>query len=286
MYFEQIHPFIRYVRYLEFNENTKHPLQIPYDARLFYTYKGTGAIKADDNMYTLDRGDMILINSDVPYRFYSAGTVGYLAVNFDYTYNHFTRRFPIIPSVPGESYRPENVLEHISFKDAPALDRVIHIKSMFETEEILLSMENIFRQKPLYYNNTLSTLMTDILTKCLTSGDAPAPGKVSRSEEPSQIIKYIHANYNKDISNSMIGDLFGYHPNYVSVVVKNYTGMPLHGYILFVRISNAINLLDSTRMSVAQIAEEVGFSSVSRFSNHFKKITGVNPSEYRRTINS
>lgn len=46
----------------------------------------------------------------------------------------------------------------------------------------------------------------------------------------------------------------------------------------------AINLLSDTRMSVMDIAAELGFAETSAFHRAFKKWTGANPGEYRRAL--
>ncbi len=49
------------------------------------------------------------------------------------------------------------------------------------------------------------------------------------------------------------------------------------------RVRHAANLLSNTRMSVTQIAFESGFEDLSHFSRAFKKIMGVNPSDYKKS---
>ncbi|SEH50121.1 AraC family transcriptional regulator [Magnetospirillum fulvum] len=46
----------------------------------------------------------------------------------------------------------------------------------------------------------------------------------------------------------------------------------------------AINLLSDTKLSVMDIAAELGFAETSAFHRAFKKWTGANPGEYRRTV--
>ncbi|OIQ89165.1 urease operon transcriptional activator [mine drainage metagenome] len=51
-----------------------------------------------------------------------------------------------------------------------------------------------------------------------------------------------------------------------------------------VRRDMAINLLNGTGMSVMDIGAELGFAETSAFHRAFKKWTGANPGEYRRTL--
>ena len=84
------------------------------------------------------------------------------------------------------------------------------------------------------------------------------------------------------ITNSSMGGVFGYHPNYISALIKKKTGMPIHQYIIYVRLLNAASLLENTALSVNEIAISCGFYDIAYFSKYFKKYFGVSPSEYRQ----
>ena len=58
--------------------------------------------------------------------------------------------------------------------------------------------------------------------------------------------------------------------------------MTLIEYLNQVKIKNARQLLEFSDREVGDIAEACGFNSVAYFSNVFKKITGMAPSEYRK----
>ena len=55
-------------------------------------------------------------------------------------------------------------------------------------------------------------------------------------------------------------------------------------WIMKRRVERAANLLANSDQSVSQIAFETGFEDLSHFSRVFKKITGKNPSEYKKTV--
>ena len=61
-----------------------------------------------------------------------------------------------------------------------------------------------------------------------------------------------------------------------------HTGMTLHQYVLQSRLECAMALLHTTDRSVNEIALELGFHSLSHFSNYFKKETGTTPVLYRK----
>ncbi len=64
------------------------------------------------------------------------------------------------------------------------------------------------------------------------------------------------------------------------------TGMNPKDFILLKRIKAAKNLLLSTRLSVTEIGLEVGYNSISKFIEAFKRLEGTLPSTYRAEFQS
>lgn len=60
------------------------------------------------------------------------------------------------------------------------------------------------------------------------------------------------------------------------------TGMTWREYVLRARMMRAADLLGSTGRSVADIAWETGYQSVSAFSECFRTFAGHPPGAYRR----
>lgn len=64
--------------------------------------------------------------------------------------------------------------------------------------------------------------------------------------------------------------------------VKKYSGFSPINYLINIRISEAIKLLNKQEISVTDIALDTGFYSSQHFSTTFKKLTGYTPSEFRK----
>lgn len=62
---------------------------------------------------------------------------------------------------------------------------------------------------------------------------------------------------------------------------KGIYGMPVHTYMRQYRVHVAAELLRQTNLSIAEIAEQVGYSNQSKFTEVFKRILRVAPIEYR-----
>jgi len=63
---------------------------------------------------------------------------------------------------------------------------------------------------------------------------------------------------------------------------KHSLGVPPWTYILQLKMDEAKRLLVHTSLSIAQVAQHVGFPDANYFSRSFRKHTGVSPSAYRR----
>jgi AraC-like DNA-binding protein len=61
------------------------------------------------------------------------------------------------------------------------------------------------------------------------------------------------------------------------------TGVSLHTYVLQRRTGQARTLLTETELSLAQIAERLGYENLYYFARQFKEQVGIPPGQYRRT---
>jgi AraC-like DNA-binding protein len=64
---------------------------------------------------------------------------------------------------------------------------------------------------------------------------------------------------------------------------KHSFGMPPHRYLVQQRIGRAKAMLARSGYSISEICLALGFSQISSFSAAFRHVTGLSPTEYRRT---
>lgn len=94
-------------------------------------------------------------------------------------------------------------------------------------------------------------------------------------------IAYMEKNYAAKISLGDMARLVAFSPEYFSRSFSKETGITFVTYLNNLRMKQAVTLLENTTMKVYEIAEAVGFSSLSYFSTAFKKKFGQNPYEYQ-----
>ncbi len=71
-------------------------------------------------------------------------------------------------------------------------------------------------------------------------------------------------------------------PNYFGDLVKKETGMTAQEYIQKHTIDVAKNLLSGGRLTISEVAYELGFQYPQHFCRMFKKVTGLTPGAYRK----
>ena len=156
----------------------------------------------------------------------------------------------------------------------------------------------------------------EILTKLWGLIDIPVPYSISQMKiytlalfsllqnindiPPSQACTFFtetQVDIAKRVEKIITSDLRQHHPAWELAAqfsvsetsLKNYFrgvfGQNISIYLREVRMKKAAELLATTKLSVAEVAEQVGYMNQSKFASVFKKQFGLSPLEYRRSKN-
>jgi AraC family transcriptional regulator len=99
-----------------------------------------------------------------------------------------------------------------------------------------------------------------------------------------KLMQYIDEHLAEDVSLSSLAELVHLSPYHFSRMFKQSFDAPPHRYITDRRIERAKSLLAARKLSVTEIAIDVGFSESSSFTSAFRKVTGETPTDYRRRV--
>lgn len=105
-----------------------------------------------------------------------------------------------------------------------------------------------------------------------------------KSLDVSPIKGFIDSNYQKDIYLSLLAEKYNISVPYLSQILSEKLGMNFSKYLSMLRINKAKELLLSTKMNLDDIADSVGYNSRNTLIRMFKKMEGINPSEYKKNI--
>ncbi|MCI5650327.1 MAG: AraC family transcriptional regulator [Fusicatenibacter sp.] len=105
------------------------------------------------------------------------------------------------------------------------------------------------------------------------------------SEDSMPFTEYISIHYKEHITLDSVAEHFGFSPAYFSRIFTKKTGRNFSVYLSSLRLNHATHLLENTASSIADIAEESGFSSSRAFVDMFKKVNEITPKQYRDKCN-
>ena len=97
-----------------------------------------------------------------------------------------------------------------------------------------------------------------------------------------QVIDYIHDHLADDLTLSVMANIAAMSHYHFSRAFKTATGKSPLQYVITERLELAKVLLRTTNMSIAQICLRIGYNDLSRFSQHFKRMTGATPGQFRK----
>ena len=97
----------------------------------------------------------------------------------------------------------------------------------------------------------------------------------------NQAVDYIHAHLDRSIKLTDIAKLLGISQYHFCRQFKLSTGIAPYRYVIAQRLDKAKQLIKQSKLPLANIALECGFSSQSQMTQHFRKCVGVTPKAYR-----
>jgi AraC family transcriptional regulator len=96
------------------------------------------------------------------------------------------------------------------------------------------------------------------------------------------IVEYIEEHLDAGPTLEQMAAVARLNPYYLARQFKRATGLPPHQYLIMRRIERAKKLLQTGGdVSLAEVAAHAGFSDQSQFCQHFKRLTGVTPGQFR-----
>ena len=134
----------------------------------------------------------------------------------------------------------------------------------------------------------LSRVMTSLLSE-LDEGEAS--GEMEDGERPpaydrmiDNVISEIREHYMEDISLTSLSAKYNISMGHLSKMIKESLSVNFSDYIASLRIQRAKELLRDDRLSIQEIAEIVGYNDYFYFTKVFKRVEGISPSKYRKSM--
>ncbi len=147
----------------------------------------------------------------------------------------------------------------------------------------IMNMYLEFENKQPYFSEILNCRLSLFFAELLRNHETDYELSGTNTKKHMQtyhILKYIQENY-KTVSLQDVASHFNYTPEYTSRLIKNSTGNSFSNLILEMKMRHASNLLSNTNLTIANIAEDIGYQSLWHFTRIFKKYFQTTPGNYR-----
>lgn len=156
--------------------------------------------------------------------------------------------------------------------------------------EINVMLERMLSQSGLQRIASMITIF-DILShsseyELLASPTFELNSKSASSSNLNKINEYIMRNFHNDISLPEIASIANMAlTTFCNFFKENYR-VTFVEYLTAVRIGHACKILAEQDLNIVQTAYECGYNNLANFNRQFRKLKGMTPSEYRKTIAS
>lgn len=285
MSFREITPNVRHVNLLECVPGFLEGPRKIYDHQFLYVHRGAGVVEINGERFEAIPGDFFYYGPAVTHSILADDRNPFVlsGIHFDYTYHFKEAQFPIGPFKP-EYFNPDLVTERVEFTDFCGFYSRINLHGDLRVAELVNQMVKEYNDRLIYNDNCLNGLFLTLLSTVARHTAARENGVEAREGIVDQVIRYIHRNYDYDLTNESIGEHFHFHPNYLNQLMVAHTGISLRQYLIDFRIKKALHLILNTDASISEISRKVGYSDLHYFSRLFKQRVGYSPSTIKRCL--
>lgn len=229
---------------------------------LIYCIKGRGWCKTADNHYEVRPGELLVIPPGTPHS-YGADENQPWTIYWTHIKGH------------------SNLLllaEMGITKTKPVLWLGEEPELLALFEELLDIMEHGYADSRLLY---ASQILKHLIGLMIWASHRSSGGTLNTTQKVAQSVAYMKQHLDQSISVAKFAAMASLSESHYRSLFKRQTGYAPMDYFIRLRIHKACQLLDTTPLSVKEIARLTGFQDALYFSRIFKTVVGLSPAKYR-----
>ena len=263
--------------HVEYSENDiwKHPIAYTHFHKIYeiyYLIENEIVYFIDDKTYHIPEGTVVIVP---PYKIHTTRGL-----------NDRCRKRLLI-------YIPESFVECYLRDDPNLLKRLetapftIKQSKRKSIEDLMFKLLNEYQKNQgsiVLQKALLGELLVNLYRLSIESAKETGSRSIRKGTGQIQsITNYITSHYYSDISLESLSKKFFMHPSYISRAFKQQLNISFTDFLKSVRIREVTLLLQSSELSVMQIAEKTGFDSSTSLCRAFKSVMGTTPLQYRKS---
>ena len=229
---------------------------------LFYIVGGRGQFLIEDQIYPVSTSQLVIINPNVLHT-----EVSLNAQPLEY----------IVLGVDG-----------IELAVSDSSNGQFCVLNPSESAEISSCLRNILRElelKSTGYEDVCQAFMEILIIRLMRSIELSTPTESNiptTNRQCAAIRRYIDLHFKEPLSLDQLAEESHMNKFYLSHAFKRQYGISPINYMISRRVEESKYLLAETDLSMSQIAQLLGFSSLSYFSQVFRRTQNVTPMDYRK----
>lgn len=145
------------------------------------------------------------------------------------------------------------------------------------------------RNRKSYSVEVLRGLLLALVIMIARRDYAPEPEKHFTKHALGQItaaLDHIRAYYMEEIRVALLARKCSLSETHFRRIFGEYMNMTPAEYLMLVRIQNACELIKKSHYSMEEVAQRVGYPTVSTFNRNFRRIVGTSPYQYKKNHDS
>lgn len=254
---------------------------------LIYVFSKSITANVNKDVYELNPGDLLVVLPGDTHSLICRKGCEYISIRSDVTFIFNG----ILTSSDLRFIKPSN-LDKI--KNA----RVFRNNKLRETEAVginipglIFSIRDEYTDKKSFFKlairSNLSTVALFIFREWekaqIIANNSIIPGDEFALKKLDNVIEIINERYMEELSAGELCKVAGMSYSYFSRFFKSAIGITFSEYLNSVRINASEKLLTQSDLSVAEVAERVGFANTSYYISQFKKQFHMTPKKYKAT---
>ncbi|GGN99176.1 AraC family transcriptional regulator [Saccharibacillus kuerlensis] len=259
------------------------PLHMHEYIELIYVYRGECTLVFEERELCITEGSIIMINKQTPHRVKETSLSDIIIdikVKHDYLSSGFLSRFTnrsiIAEFLVDSLVNTRKINNYLCF----------HGYEGSNVSRIMNDLMCEYFDKDAFSGGLIESYLFILFTELVRgsnqrSSDSSSPHVKEKDIIVLELLKYLEEHYKKCALADM-ADQFKYHPNYISSLLKKATGRSFTDLLQIQRLHKASLYLKNSDLPIPEIAEEVGYSSVSFFYKKFNELFGQTPKDYRK----
>lgn len=250
-----------------------------------YVIEGSGIHIVGGKQYEISKGDLFVINYDIPHGFFAKTGSDKEPVVYNCSF---------MPGFLDSSLFSSNQFQDIAssflFKSLfpedyrPSPDLKLHGAEFNEIGDLYSKMYSEYKGMKKGYCDIIRAYLIELFIKVfrLMETNEPKAHTARNVETVNKAVSYLRRNFNSEVKLDDLAMQSFLSKNYFSRLFREVAGISFSDYIQRLRVDEACSLLRQSDMKVIDIARQVGFKDIKFFYEVFKKITKKTPGDYRQ----